>query len=229
MPQSSFNLRRLIGWLLGLFASSSAQPAARAGTTAASSLERDGLQQLALRYEKELCGRTFSYTFSEKGRKPQEVILEFEPGNFCHLFSIGSMAKGAGLDPAEFSGWKGWNNIRSGKITYAHLQKLNSKDFAFYAKEQQMFDELLAVLQNPQAVRYLPEKVPGSRLSADILLYGLFGEDVIHLGISKDRDGSWFARSYFVRETGKEKEYPTRYLHGMPELKVIDKVSSKKA
>lgn len=181
------------------------------------------LQQLAARYEKELMDRTFLYTFEADGQTFQAPV-EFEAGNFCHLFSIGSMVGRTDENQEEYAGMKGWNNVRSGKISYDRLKKLDPEEFEYYAREHGMFDQMKETVNHPQAVRYIAKNVPGSKLQADILLYRIFGSQTVHIALSRNNRNEWFPRSYFVRDVSKEKAYPTKYICSMPELGVSVKV-----
>lgn len=187
------------------------------------------LKDLAGRYEDELVGSKFVYTFQEKGHKPFRVPIEFEPSGFCHLMSVGSMVKDVTPDLDEFSGMKGWRNIQNGKITLSLLRKLDPAQFNYYQNEYQMFDQMIETVRNPQAVRFDVKKVPGSKLKSDILLYNIYGNRTIHIGLSQGSDGDWFVRSYFVRENNRDKQYPTKYIANMQPLSVRVKESSKKA
>lgn len=187
------------------------------------------LQALADRYEEELTDRTFVYTFKPKGKKAFTAPVVFDRAAFCHLFSIGSLAKGSTPDLGEFSGMKGWRNIQSGKISFSMLKRMNPTDFAYYQPEYELIEQMIETVHNPDAVVYDGRKVPGSKLEADILLYRIVGNRTIHIAICPDRDGTWFARSYFVRDNNRDREYPSRYIAGMDPLTVKVKVSSKNA
>lgn len=177
------------------------------------------LLSLADRFEKELADRTFVYTFKETGKPDVRAEVEFERSGFCHLFSVGSMVSDFTDDLSAFSGMKGWRNIKSEWITFEKLQQINPEQFDYYLQEWQMMDEMIQTALDPQAVRFIKSKLPNSRLQADILLYRVFGSKTVHIALSKGKDG-WFARSYFVRENGRDKEYPTKYVCGMPQLRV---------
>lgn len=187
------------------------------------------LQNLASRYEDELASKKFTYTFQEKGHKPFTAVVDFDRSAFCHLMSIGSIVKDVTPDVDEFCGMKGWDNIQDGRITFKMLRQLNVSQFEYYFNEWQMIDQMIETINNPSAVLFDPAKVPGSRLKSDILLYGIYGNRTVHVGISKDDDGTWFARSYFVRENASDRAYPTKYIASMKPLKVRVKASSKKA
>ncbi|MCF0259966.1 MAG: hypothetical protein HUJ54_08900 [Erysipelotrichaceae bacterium] len=178
------------------------------------------LKDIADRYENEIMPYEYVYTFKKKGAKPQTAAVRFEKGNFCHLFSIGSMVKGLTPDLDQFSGKKGWDNIQSGKITYDILKRANPNDFNFYHREQLMMDQLIQTLDNPKAVAYDKSVVKNSNLEADVILFEIFGNFVIHLCLGKDRDGRWFPRSYFVREVSKDLEFPTKYIANQTEMEV---------
>lgn len=187
------------------------------------------LLDLANTYERELTGKVFHYTFTA-GRKNLEADLVFDPSNFCHLMSIASIASNVTDKLDDYSGMKGWRNIHNGKITMRLLKSINPVEYAYYQKEYEMFDQLIDTIYHPQAVIFDAKKLPSSKLKSDILLYGVYGNKTIHLGISQDRnDGTWFARSYFVRENDKDHAYPSKYIAGMTPLKVKVKPSSKKA
>ena len=186
------------------------------------------LATLADRYEQELTDRTFRYTFQQKGKTPFKADLIFDRSAFCHLFSIGSIVKDYTPDLDEFSGMKGWRNIQNGKITMKMLRQINPDQVQYYANEYAMIEQLIETVNDPSAVLFDPKKVPGSKLKSDILLYRVFGNRTIHVGICQDQDGSWFARSFFVRDNDQD-QYPSRYLHKMTPLKVKVKVSSKNA
>lgn len=191
--------------------------------------ENASLQDLARRYEKELMNRQFCFPVQYENGKKETVVLEFEAGNFCHLFSVASIADRSSRDLEPYCGTQGWNNIRSGKITLESLQKLDPEDFDFYHQEFYMFDELLQTLQHPKIVEYDPRKVKGSKLKADLLVYGLFDGPVIHLALSRGQDGIWFPRSFFIREESREKAWPTKYIEPMRPVKLTGKMSIKKA
>lgn len=211
----------LIGRLAGLFSSPSSGLCPSSSTTS--------LAQLANRFEDELADRTFVYTFRSPGGQKYTANLEFERSGFCHLFSIGSIAKGCVRDEDEYAGMRGWKNIRNGTITFEKLQVMNPEGFAYYSKEYDLADALFQTIRHPQAVLFDASKVPGSKLKSDILLYGVYGGRTVHLGICADRDGSWFARSYFVRDNAQDRQYPTKYIAPMVPLEVTVRVSSKKA
>lgn len=187
------------------------------------------LQNLAERYDNELASKKFTYTFQEKGHKPFTAVVDFDRSGFCHLMSIGSIVKTVTPDVDEFCGMKGWRNIQEGKITFKLLEQLNPTEYAYYRNEWQMIDQLIETINNPQAVRFDASKVPQSKLKSDIILYGIYGNRTVHVGICQDDDGTWFARSYFVRENAADRQYPTKYIANMPPLKARVKVSSKKA
>lgn len=185
------------------------------------------LKNLQDRYEKELIPYKFQYSVSEKGKKPQKVILEFDEGNFCHLFSIASIVQNVTPDTESFSGYKGWKNIREGRITFRTLRQMDPQQFDYYHPEHKMFDEMVSVIRDPKMVRYQPEKVKNSRLEADLILYGICHQKVVHIALSRDRDGTYFPRSYFVRDVSQDRTYPSKYVANMPVLSVKTKVSSK--
>lgn len=187
------------------------------------------LQQLAGRYEDELMNRQFHYTLRDRKGHKEKAVLVFDAGNFCHLFSIASIADKTSGDTEAFCGMQGWRNIQSGKITLSSLQKMDPDDFDFYHQEFFMFDELLDTIRNPKAVRYDPKKVPGSRLKADLLFYGQYQGKVVHLALSKDRDGTYFPRSFFIRQEKQDRERPTKYIQPMESLEVLKQMSIKKA
>lgn len=192
--------------------------------------KRLNLLDLANTYEKQLTGKVFHYTFTQKNRKELQADLVFDRSNFCHLMSIASIASNVTDDLDDFSGMKGWRNIQNGKITIRLLKTINPVEYAYYQKEYEMFDQLIDTIYHPQAVIFDSKKLPNSKLKSDILLYGVYGNKTIHLGISQDRqDGTWFARSYFVRDNDKDHAYPSKYVAGMTPLKVKVKASSKKA
>ena len=192
-----------------------------------SSIHQTTLLDLANRYEQELIPYEYVYTFKQKGKRAAEAVLSFEKGNFCHLFSIGSMVKGLTPDVDQFAGTKGWNNIKNGRITYPMLKQINPSQFEYYHKEQTMLDEFIDTLEHPKAVVYDKSRVKNSNLDADVLLYGIYGQDVVHLALSQDKYGSWFCRSYFVRDINKDKLYPTKYIANQAELDV--KVKKRRA
>lgn len=176
------------------------------------------LSGLAKRYEDELCDRTFVYTFQESNKEPFKVHVEFERSGFCHLFSIGSLVKNMTKDTSEFSGMKGWKNIKNGTLTFAKLSRVNPDEFNYYEPEYRMIEEMIETARKPNAVRFIKSKLPDSRLQADILLWRTFEDKTVHIALSKGKDG-WFARSYFVRDNARDKQYPTKYIYGMPVLK----------
>lgn len=190
--------------------------------------EEISLQTLQQRYEKELMPYEFCYTLKEKGKKTQKAVLDFEKGNFCHLFSIASIVENATPDTEQFSGMKGWNNIKNGKITFRMLSKIDPQQFAYYHPEHKMFSEFVETLKDPQAVRYVPSQVKGSKLKADIILYRVWKQKTIHIALSKDEDGSYFPRSYFVRDVNKDRLYPTKYIANMPVLDVSTEIRKAK-
>lgn len=234
-------LSRLIQALFSLFFSAQEkEPAASSASGAirkTAEKEKDtgkksrtlSLQQLCGRYENELMNRQFHYTLQDQKGRKEKAVLVFDAGNFCHLFSIPSIADKKAPDPSAFSGMQGWRNIQSGKITLSSLQKMDPEDFNFYHQEFFMFDELLDTVRNPRAVRYDPARVPGSRLKADLLLYGQYQGKVVHLALSRDRDGTYFPRSFFIRQEKQDKAYPTKYIEPMEPLKVLRQMSIKKA
>ena len=187
------------------------------------------LVDLANLYERELTQKVFHYTFSQKARRSFRADLVFEKANFCHLMSIASLVDHDTKDLDEYSGIKGWRNIQEGKITMRLLKAINPNDFAYYQKEYEMFVQLVEMLHHPQAVLFDPKKVKNTKLKSKIILYGVYGQHTIHLGIDQDRDSDWFARSYFVRENDKNDQYPSKYVANMTPLAVKVKVSSKKA
>lgn len=187
------------------------------------------LIDLADKYERELTQKVFHYTFSQKGRRSFQADLVFEKSNFCHLMSIASLVDHVTKDLDEYSGMKGWRNIQDGKITMRLLKAINPNDFEYYQKEYEMFDQLIDMIYHPKAVLFDPKQVKNSKLKSTIILYGVYGDRTIHLGIDQDRNGDWFARSYFVRENDKNDDYPSKYVANMPRLNVKLKVSSKKA
>lgn len=191
--------------------------------------QKPKLIDLANTYEKELTQKVFHYTFIQKGKRPFHADLLFEKANFCHLLSIASIVDNVTHDLDDYCGMRGWRNIQEGKITMRMLKALNPNDFAFYKNEYEMFDQLIETIHHPQAVLFDPKKVKNSRLKSDIILYGVYGNKTLHLGIDQDRDGTWFARSYFVRENDKNEEYPSKYVANMTPLQVKVEVSSKKA
>ena len=233
------NFSRLIQAAFSLFFSSEKKPpvqqhhhvsASHSQTKPAGSKKKPAsLQTISARYEEELMNRTFHYTLQDARGRREKVQLIFEPGNFCHLFSIASIADKICEDPGEYSGMQGWKNIKNGKITLAALQKMDPEDFEFYQQEFCLFDELLQTIRNPRVVRYDPKKVPGSRLKVDLLFYGQFQGQVIHLALSKDQDGTYFPRSFFVRQEKQDRAHPTKYIEPMEKLKVIKQMSIKKA
>lgn len=182
------------------------------------------LKDLALRYENELCPRIFTYTFQEKGKKPFQAKIEFQPSAFCHLFSIGSIVKEMTCDLDQFSGKKGWKNIQEEKITFPLLKQINPSALSYYANEYEMFDQMIDTLYTGQAVKYDGSKIPQSKLVADIILFKTFGNRTIHLCFSKE-ENRWFVRSYFVRKNDEGPLYPSQYIANMVPL--IVKVSSK--
>lgn len=182
--------------------------------------EQMDLKTLQQRYASELMPYTFTYTFSEGDRKKQKAVLEFDKGNFCHLFSIGSIVKNQTPDLEPFSGMKGWNNIEDGKITFRMLRRIDPQQFDYYHPEHMMFSELVETIKNPQAVRFEKKRVKNSSLEADIILYRIWKQKVIHVALSEDDDGTWFPRSYFVRDLEKDRTYPSKYICNMPVLKV---------
>lgn len=129
------------------------------------------LSGLAKRYEDELCDRTFVYTFQESNKEPFKVHVEFERSGFCHLFSIGSLVKNMTKDTSEFSGMKGWKNIKNGTLTFAKLSRVNPDEFKYYEPEYRMIEEMIETARKPNAVRFIKSKLPDSRLQADILLW----------------------------------------------------------
>lgn len=181
------------------------------------------LLDLADRYEEELADRTFSYTFKPKRGRAFRADVEFERSGFCHLFSIGSIVKSTREDPDEYAGMRGWRNIQKEAITFEKLQRLDPDEFEYYAKEYEHFDELIETVFHPQAVLFDPSKVPGSKLKSDVLLYGVHGSKTVHIGLSEGNDG-WFVRSFFVRDVKQDREYLTKYIHGMDPLEVSLKV-----
>lgn len=186
--------------------------------------KKDSLKDLAERYENELCHKTFIYTFQEKGKKPFQVKIEFDPNGFCHLFSIGSIVKEMTCDLDQFSGKKGWENIQEEKITFPLLKQINPSALSYYANEYEMFDQMVDTLYTGQAVKYDGSKVPQSKLVADIILFKTFGNRTIHLCLSHEKN-RWFVRSYFVRKNDEDRLYPSQYIANMIPLSV--KMSSK--
>lgn len=178
-------------------------------------------------YKSELLPNRYTYTISQGSKKPVSVKLEFTEGNFCHLFSIGSIVKNVTPDLEQFSGMKGWKNIEEGRITFKTLRQMDPQQFAYYQQEYGMVSQLAEMVKNPKIVRFDKSKVPGSRLECEYILYGIFGARVVHLGISRDEDGTYFPRSFFIREVSQDKSYPTKYIANMPECKVKTRVSKK--
>ncbi|WP_304683833.1 PBECR4 domain-containing protein [Ileibacterium valens] len=185
------------------------------------------LKKLQNRYQEELMPYQFCYSISEHGKKKEEVILEFDKGNFCHLFSIGSIVKNSTADLEPFSGMDGWRNIENGTITFRMLRNIDPQQFDYYHPEHLLFSEFVETIKDPQAIRYDKRKVKNSSLEADILLYRVVKQKVIHIALSKDKDGTYFPRSYFVRDVNKDREYPTKYINGMPALKVKTKIRNR--
>lgn len=184
------------------------------------------LRSMALHYQSELSEHPLTYTFEDsKGRKVKAEV-DFDENGFCHLFSIGSIAKAAGLDPADFSGREGWNRIMDGRITFDSLKKLDPDQFAYYHPEHLMLDEMIEVIRHPKAVIFDASTCGNTRLEASVMLYGVFDDKTVHVALDHN-DGRWFVRSYFVRDNDRDRKYPTRYIYGMAPLKV--KVSSRNA
>lgn len=195
---------------------------------AASPSKLPTLLKIADDYEKELAGTRFVYSLNEKGRKPVKVKLEFDETNFCHLFSISSIVKNVTPDTEQFAGINGWNNIKNGRITFGSLRKMDPKEFSYYQPEYSMYKEMIETIKNPEIVAYDPDKVPGSKLKSDFLLYKVFGAKVVHIGISKGEDGMYFPRSFFIRDVNKDKAYPTKYIAPMKHYRVKTETEKRK-
>lgn len=183
------------------------------------------IQNLARRFEEELADRTFIYSFNEvdangkRNGKSFSAPVEFERSGFCHLFSIGSIVKNQLSDLSEFSGIRGWNNIQNGKITFAKLAKSCPEEFQYYKHEYEMIEQMIETAKNPQAVLFDPSKAGSTKLQAKVILYRIYGDETVHIGLDEGKDG-WFVRSYFIRSNDRDRAYPTKYIAKMTPLDV---------
>jgi hypothetical protein len=135
-------------------------------------------------------------------------------------------AKDEDSSNSDYAGIRGWKNCIGGEITYEDLQKIDPENFDYYYPEHEHFDWFIQTVKSPKAVIFDASRAGQTSLKADIILYRTFtdtkdGEKkTVHICLSKDDDGSFFVRSYFLRNNNRDKADPSKYIEGMQQLNV---------
>jgi hypothetical protein len=163
-------------------------------------------------YESNLCGKAFNYVLADDEGNIYPVNLLFHNDNFCHLLGL-QYIKAPGSKVAK--GARGVQDIRAGVITFDTLKRVNKGRFKSVKYRIQYFPFLLQLLQNPSAIQFDPSLVTDCIITCDLILYDDYETRKVHLGVEKNTDGDYFAKTFVI-----ENKCGTRYIENQKTLTI---------
>jgi hypothetical protein len=182
------------------------------GLTALPKMSDISLKLLLEFYEANLCGREFKYDLADDTGTNHSVSLVFRNENFCHLLGLQHI-KSSGSKIIQ--GVRGAQDIKDGRVTFDTLKTVNAGRFKSVKYRIQYFPFLLQLLQNPSVIQFDPALVNDCVITCDLMLHEDYESRKVHLGIEKNTDGEYFAKTYMI-----ENKCGTRYIENQKPLTI---------
>jgi len=128
----------------------------------------------------------------------------FNKEHFCHLLGIESIVRESvnKLELRNYKGRKGWNNIKSGTLDIKFLKRLNLRKFKNVKAKYVYFYLLPVLIEQPFGISFDKTKViPPTDIDCELLFYNIHEDAIIHLGLQRQRDKSYyFPKTFFVEK-----------------------------
>lgn len=170
-------------------------------------------------YESQLMPYTYAFEISSGDR----IILKFEPHRFCHLLGIESVVEKSlhWSKRKDYKGTPGWDKIKDGTLNFQHLKKVGGKKAFNSKKDKMVFFYLLPKLLESTNTIIKFNKVPGSNVECELLLYNQLEGVYLHLGIEKEDDGkSYYPRTFFIERITANNS-GTRFIDGQSDTNTV--------
>jgi hypothetical protein len=131
------------------------------------------------------------------------VAVDFEPRRLCHLLGLETIVKPSPHHVLKnYKGHAGYENIKSGSVDFDHLRRKNRRNFNNGKDKLVHFYLIPRLLEESDILlQYDPAKVTGSFIQCKLLMYSLYDNSYVHLGLELEDHG----RSYFPRTFFKER------------------------
>jgi hypothetical protein len=152
---------------------------AKRGVFLAINVPMVSLQDIALKYDQNLAGKTL--TFNVK-HKDTPFILKFDKGHLPHLLALHKF----GYKRSEAI----YPDLLNGNITWDLLSSRNTGSFEENELRMRYFYYVTDLLQSPKIAIFV--KNSGSTMDADFMFYSEKGQRYISLGIRKEKSPSNF-------------------------------------
>ncbi|MHA7583675.1 PBECR4 domain-containing protein [Paenibacillus vandeheii] len=141
----------------------------------------------------------FPYRFTYYLEDGSILHLDFNKENFCHLVGTESIVKKAIKDRAvhaRYKGIQGFNRIMNGEITFEDLKKKNPGGFKSVKSKLVNFHFIpMLLLSSTQVVYYTR---PINSINCALLIFDVYQNAYIHLGIDKIAEGTYVARTFLI-------------------------------
>lgn len=180
-------------------------------------MKQISVQVLTEYYEKYLMPRSYIYSLSNG----VQINLEFPRDSFCHLLGIGKIAEA--FYPQNhpklfmFKGTDGFKRAKKGKITFAGLENLSQPEFTIRQRKFINFHFLHRLVMKPTLVSY--QAISGSKVTCDFLFYNGYNIAIIHLGIEKDSQRSFYYPKTFLVTYHSESDV-NKFIYGQTQLSI---------
>lgn len=141
----------------------------------------------------------FPYQFTYCLEDASILHLDFNKENFCHLVGTESIVKKAIKDRAvhaRYKGMSGFNGILNGEITFEDLKKKNKGGFNSVKSKLVNFHFIPKLLMSSTQFVYYTQ--PINNINCALLIFDVYQNAYIHLGIDKIEKGTYVARTFLI-------------------------------
>lgn len=139
--------------------------------------------------------------------------LDFNKENFCHLVGLQSIVNKTLKERAasKYRGMPGFNGVMNGIITFDDLKKKNKGGFNSVKSKLVNFHLIPKLLMSSTQVVYYTQ--PVNSINCALLIFDVYHNAYIHLGIDKIVEGTYVARTFLI-EPITQKNSGTTFIDG---------------
>lgn len=181
------------------------------------------LDLLRLYYEQYLMPFTYKYNVIDEDENSFDIELRFDKENFCHLLGIETIVKRNVNSKMlwNYKGVKGWNKIRTGKLSFTELKEINKSLFKSAKSKFVFFYLIPKIIESPKAIKYDKSKVKGgTSIEGKIIFYDKQQNSYVHIFLEYDEEKKYHIARSFCIEKITDHNTGTKFIDGQTKITV---------
>ncbi len=180
------------------------------------------LQSILSEYENNLCDRVFKYELENNA----VIEVVFYREQMCHLLGLQYVYP----KNRKFLGMKGFEKIKSGKLTIDDLKKYNGKKTKFIKERLYNFGSVFDLMLNGDLIKFYQDRAyPPSLIDADFIIFKKDKAHILHLFLRQEQMNStlYVPVSFVIKSL--DDNNPDQFINNQEYKKILCRAIEKRA